>query len=248
MKKTMLFNSLSPRDLDNAHIFFNHIPKTGGTSLFELFADAYGPEKCFRHSNRDGKTGKHSPPIASLSDEQLVGYRFIGGHIPFSAAGRLKALGRKVYHVTVLRDPVERIVSDYHFNRERGAADLKAKALEMSLDDYVKFKLADQNSRLVHNGQCWFISDSREFQQSARNIDEHFLFACTIDQLDQMQFALADFTGRPIAAPKHRNRAKRSADEELSPATRAALRAASVADLRLMEHVEQQFSKAVVYS
>jgi len=243
----MLFNSLSPRDLDNAHIFFNHIPKTGGTSLFELFADAYGHDKCFRHSNRNGKTGKHSPPISALSDEQLVRYRFIGGHVPFSAARRLKALGRKVYHVAVLRDPVERIVSDYHFNREKGAEALKAKALDMSLDDYAKFKLADQNSRLVHNGQCWFISDTRDFQQSARNIDEHFLLACTIDQLDQMQYTLADFIGRPIAAPKHRNRVKRARDEELSPAVRSALRAASVADLRLIDHVQENFASAVLY-
>lgn len=240
----MLINSLTKTDLDDAYILFNHIPKTGGTSLIDLFKGVFGEDKCFRHRGRSARTGKTNPAIASLSDEELLSYRFIAGHFAFSAGDRLKKLGRKVFHITVVRDPVERLVSDYYFNQQQGRPDLREKALSMSIDAYAVEKLTDPESKMVNNGQCWFVCDSRSFAPAARNIDDKFLVACTNNQLDEMQGMLRSLLGLPPEPPLRSNTTKAKKASGLTPNIEALLRKSSEDDTKLVEFVRERFEAA----
>jgi hypothetical protein len=81
-----------------------HIPQTAGTALTEAFQQAYGDRL-------------RVYPIRYESEYGQIGYsefNFFGGHIGFKIASEV---GGDL--ITVLRDPVDRYVSDYFFLRQQ---------------------------------------------------------------------------------------------------------------------------------
>lgn len=85
-----------------------HIPKTAGMTLRAVIRRNYPPRTVWEVS-RD--TEPLVPP------EHVAEARVIAGHIPFGAE---RALGISADRITILRHPIERLVSFYHYVRRRG--------------------------------------------------------------------------------------------------------------------------------
>jgi hypothetical protein len=108
---------------------FNHIPKTGGISFLEI---------C-RYNLAASEVSPHL-----VEDEALLGpseryerYRLIAGHFSIPAHARFSA-GR--YSMTLLRDPIRRIVSTYTFWRAVPEINpLTAKAKELPFSGFVRY-------------------------------------------------------------------------------------------------------------
>ena len=101
---------LTRDDLLTSKIVFNHVSKAGGSSVLGFFGKVFGQDKCFRHQARDSKTGKFSPPIQDVPEEELNTYRFVAGHFDF---GNHRRLGGRALYVGTMRDPIERVISDF---------------------------------------------------------------------------------------------------------------------------------------
>lgn len=86
---------------------FVHIPKTGGTSLKNYLDQFFDNEKICPFDQ--------STELHKTTSEQLAGYDFIRGHINGHIAYRL--LKDRYNYVTVIRHPVERVISNYFFHR-----------------------------------------------------------------------------------------------------------------------------------
>lgn len=110
-----------------SRIIHLHVPKTAGTALRTAFHKKFeGKLRIFKEWSE--------PKYAGINPED---YDFYSGHIGFATASRLKG-----DIVTVLRHPVDRFVSVYHFWRQlhRTGKEMSANtewAAKYSLDDFV---------------------------------------------------------------------------------------------------------------
>ncbi len=111
------------------HYIFNHIPKTGGTSLLEICHHNLAASVVSPHLTEDEAL------LAPV--EPLERYRLIAGH--FSVLAQVR-FSRERYSMTLLRHPIRRILSTYTFWRavpEINPATSKAK--ELSLNGFVRY-------------------------------------------------------------------------------------------------------------
>jgi hypothetical protein len=96
-------------------LFFMHIMKTGGFSLATQLFQQYEPESVYGgfgppQTNPITATYRYlNPrPLAHLHDGCSSRLQVVAGHFPFAARS---LLGEDVVTVTILRDPVERVIS-----------------------------------------------------------------------------------------------------------------------------------------
>jgi hypothetical protein len=84
-------------------LVFLHLPKTGGTTLRHYFAAHFTPEEICpeRHTN-----------LRDYSVDELRQWRFFSGHFN---ADEIRRIPRPLFVVTVLRDPIERLLSLYYY-------------------------------------------------------------------------------------------------------------------------------------
>lgn len=101
-------------------LIFVHLPKTAGSSLTAILEQQYPPERSYStsfnaHHPHGSLSGFHA-----LSPEQLAQIDFLYGHMPY---GLHEKLPRPAEYITMLRDPVRRVVSNYFFEgREPSSA------------------------------------------------------------------------------------------------------------------------------
>lgn len=118
---------------------FIHIPKTGGTTIVDTLKKQIYFEKFVRlNPTRD----THPKDFLASAPEYLKQViqnnnkaKVTGGHIPFGALSSLEDPSR---YFTVLRDPVERVTSEYYFMKQLGyyhQRDINSE--ELSLKDYL---------------------------------------------------------------------------------------------------------------
>lgn len=101
---------------DSRPVFFIHLMKTGGTTLFEHFKTIHSVDEVWPHTDLDFSYDgprlrvRHHLSldyVASLPPERRATIRFYGGHLPYVA----RHLLGDVTTLTLLRDPVDRTVS-----------------------------------------------------------------------------------------------------------------------------------------
>ncbi|MBW6399510.1 sulfotransferase family protein [Roseomonas sp. HJA6] len=84
-------------------LVFLHLPKTGGTTLHHHFSQAFAPEEiCPERFSR----------LDRFTTEELGRFRYFSGHFNYE---QLRMIPGPLFTVTVMRDPVERILSTYYF-------------------------------------------------------------------------------------------------------------------------------------
>ena len=117
-------------------IVFLHLPRTGGTALVKDIFFAHFPRSRWCHVNYapDMKplSGAHDPLAWPAWRRKRVG--FLAGHMPFGLARHFP--GRSEY-ITLVRDPISRTVSDYHFCRKNPSNPAYEAATALSLQEFV---------------------------------------------------------------------------------------------------------------
>lgn len=184
-------------------ILFNHVPKAGGTSLIHFFTEIFGAERVFRHKARDSRTDTYSPGIETLSRDELSKYRFFAGHFEY---GHHRLFDCPVRYLGVVREPMERAFSHYHFLRKHGPRNLREQALSMSFEEYLAFRLRLKDNPMVSSAQIRILTGQSDLEQAKKIVAREYIGCCTIAQLDDMQRSLARYYGRPDLSPRNVNK------------------------------------------
>jgi hypothetical protein len=134
-------------------LIFLHIPKTAGTTLKTIIGRQYQPfeiAKCYYHAPGRTLAGALDR-LRSFSPEQAAGIRIIVGHVGY---GLHEHLGWPSDYFTMLREPVERVISSYYQTRRARNDSLKNEAQRLSLRDFVASGLRTA----LDNGQTRMLS------------------------------------------------------------------------------------------
>ncbi len=91
-----------------APLIFIHIPKAAGSTLQEIIVRHYQGSRGFRFTGDRNRLAT----FKTLTQEERDGFDLLQGHVHF---GLHELLSRPATYTTMLRDPVDRIVSHYHF-------------------------------------------------------------------------------------------------------------------------------------
>lgn len=144
----------------NERLYFLHIPKTGGTTLFSWLRGHFAPsEVC---------PAMEPEQLLVRPTESLDGYRLFGWHYGLHL---LRLLDERPLMITLLRDPLSRSVSHFVDIRARPRHPLFARARGWTFEQFV---MSDAGASELLNLQCRFLAldsyerDFREHQRLAR--------------------------------------------------------------------------------
>jgi hypothetical protein len=225
---------------------FDHIPKTGGTSIAAVIAEAMGetarlPESTYPHHVIIGAAGPR---------------RFISAHIWFYAGENLVS---GWYYATLLRDPVDRFLSQYHFQRQHrelvlsGAIDevVTVAAVHQDLGTYLDDTSSDIRRSYTNIQACHFaarlcerpheLSESQLLEAALTSLEDYDLVG-VYNEIQGFADSYCRALGRPERAlPRLNLTRERSFEPELSPGIREKLRAANAVDFALLDWAHKRF-------
>jgi hypothetical protein len=187
-------------------LFYMHLPKTGGTTLISLLDDHFATsEICPEQIEEKFKL---------LSYTDLAGYRLIRGHFGYDL---YKSLPKKPIYLTMLRDPILRVISLYEFSKRNLNNDLISNGLEdersiksNSYLDLTHFVRSEDNRLSVENNQTRYIlanpydpleglTDKEILEIAKKRISEEFLFFGLLEKYDEsLQLLTYTFGWPPI--------------------------------------------------
>jgi hypothetical protein len=230
-------------------LYFSHIPKTAGMTFRTIVEDQFhADEICPATLNAQ---------LAKLSPEALRHYRLFRGHLGFIDLPSL--LGEKqIINVTVLREPVARVISHYEYIRRMPGDPHYAAVKDMTLEEFSQKLTA---GKVGKNIQTYHVAKTLKFDldaltpletlETAKYSLDRFAFVGLVERFQDSLFLLSYIFGwKPILNSRKENAAKsKKGLDELSASTIEVLQANTALDADLYSYAkeifEQRFSQMV---
>lgn len=224
-------------------VLFLHIPKTAGTALRTVLADALPPdERAFVYGVGALPGGITEGELAAMPAEQKAALRLVFGHFHF---GLHRQMHQDARYVTMLRDPVDRIVSLYG-EYERNRPDLIAGA---NLEEWVfggtSLQTDNEMVRYVtgRRGVPYGGTSDDMLKEAIDNINQYFADVLFDDDMVGACQRLASLLERPIHPPQRVNAAPQ---RPFAPAeTRARIAELNRYDTALYDYARSRFGPAL---
>lgn len=222
-------------------LLISHIPKTAGTSLRRL-VEQHEPDAVFVY---DGQLQLRNPDLNFLAAfRRGITPRVVMGHFSYGAH---RLLGTEPRYVTIVRDPIARVISLYEHQKSlpdsRWAKDF---ASGLTLRDFVE----SARTEMTNNHMCrviagvapdagTLINDRWLLDNAIDNVRRHYLLVGRQEDLPNFVKALGNLQGWPEVAVPVLNAAELP-PPKLDPQTRAVIVERNALDLELYETVASQ--------
>jgi hypothetical protein len=227
---------------------FLHIPKTAGVTLYHVIERQYRPEDMHRIVG----TPWGFEDFTKLSQARRAEIRLLTGHIQF---GVHLQLPRPAVYFTLLREPVDRVISYFEYIRRRPEDyfyDLVA-SNNLDLKGFIQSKadvMMDNHQTRILAG-CWYDLEfgectEAELEAAKTNLREHFAVVGLTERFDETLLLLKRAFGwrnvfytRANVAPR---RLKRS---DLPPDTLDVIAQVNWLDVELYRYATALFEERV---
>ena len=174
-------------------LIFLHVPKAAGSSFVKILHSNYSESVRFDVS-AGGRYVDNLEILREMSPARKDELRVVYGHLPF---GVHELLPQQSQYISILRNPIDRIVSHYYFVREQPKHYLHSAVVgqNLSLAEYVQSGLSGE----LTNGMTRLLSgrpsqDSlrghdpcteEDFFAAVRHIHHHFSAVGIVEQYDR---------------------------------------------------------------
>ena len=180
-------------------IIFIHIPKTGGSTFHSILNMQY------KHSEIYNVFGgrMNDPEISkfiAMSSINKLDIKLLKGHMPFGLHDNLPG---KCRYISFVRNPVERVISQYFYIKNNKNNPKHTELIEKKMD--IKEFVSSGFVTGMNNGQCRFLTgdiDRLPFNQCdglldevMDNIEKHFLWLGIVERFDESVLVLSSVLG-----------------------------------------------------
>ncbi|MBD1381913.1 sulfotransferase family 2 domain-containing protein [Metabacillus arenae] len=168
--------------LEEKVAIFVHIPKTAGSTLRRILKKQYDPsEICF--ANKEEMKEK----LTNFSKEELEKLKCINGHICFGIHEYLS--NRPYVYYTMLRDPVEQVISEYYYILRKPNNMAHNKVKNMSFEEFI---YSDEFKGHTSNRQTCFISGEpkKDLSKAKENLMKHFSIVGITEMFEESVFLI----------------------------------------------------------
>jgi len=234
---------------------FLHIPKTAGTTLRTILSLQFWPNHV-QTMYSQGKHRERADRLVRLANDQPNRVRVITGHIGY---GIHSLLPRRVDYITVVRDPVARVISMYEHIRRSAQHPYYKDVQTMTLVDYVESEIDESASnsqtrflssvKLTHElagiddmGGSGMMSNEEMLAEAKRNVSDNILVTGLTERFDESLLLLREHLGWKRLYYAQMNRRRRATN--VAPPTvleREAVLRRNELDSRLYDHAQDHF-------
>lgn len=224
-------------------VVFIHIPKTGGMTLYSMIRDIYKPSELHKINPAMESIEKYKHLSQDCRDKLKVIY----GHMDYRIHELLPPNSR---YVTLMRNPVERVISHYHYVRRTANDPLRELAMRSSLDDWVE----RCNLLEMDNGQTRRLSGSKDsvrfgecsmgmLDRARHNVQQNFALVGITERFDETYGLMSKLFEWPIKNYLPRNVAQQRLNiKEIPVRTIRLIEKFNALDMDLYEHAMRLFA------
>ena len=243
-------------DMSSVPAIFVHIPKTGGSTLRDIVRRQYGGIdhvlglRAFTQEDLRMRLMEELEAWNASSAESTNELRAVSGHFIFGAH---RYLPDTFQYITVLREPIDRVISDFYYVRRTPTHDLYDPVVtkNYTLEDYVTSGVTIyarnlQTRMLAGKGRDVSIDESSEqmLDQAIRNAKNYFSVIGLTDQFDESLILMQRRLGWTLPLYMTRNRTKkRPKRNEVTASTRAVIQRYNALDVALYEYALQRLGE-----
>lgn len=218
-------------------IVFLHIPRTGGVTMVNILCRQY---------NKVWRIGEYE--LANKFAAIAGRFECIAGHIPYGVHRLIP--DTEVWYVTMLREPAERVASNYFWCRNRDGwkkEGLKAIADKLPLAEFAKRSMAE-----LDNLQTRYLAGMQisypigmpvteyDFDRALLNLEKLAVVGITEAYAESAR-RFADVLDWEEEIPKDIGASNTSSRSSISPLTRKIVRERNRFDQRLYDWVKERY-------
>lgn len=227
-------------------LIFLHLPKAGGMTLHRILERRYPHSRIYTFDGR--KPLESVARFEALPETERARYRLLKGHVLF---GLHRAVPNPSTYITLLRDPVERVISQYYYAKSRPEHYLYARLNQegMSLYEYAARRttpeISNQQTSLLAglSTRKWDTMPTQDtLRQAQENLKTHFRVVGLTEQFDTSLLLLKRAFGWGMPFYLRENvTSEKPKGAEIEPRARELLAELNALDLELYAFARELF-------
>jgi len=219
--------------MKNTKVFFYHIPKCAGMSIWHYLWDIYGSKNVLQVGIK-----KDVEKFQNTSRANLERYSAIGGHHWLSTYREKLDDLDGYFKITTLRDPIDRIISSYNFIKN---FEIHAKHEEVKKTAFEDFAISE-----MPNMQTRLLTGTTDYQKAIELLDGWFDYYAASDQVNHLLRVLSEHLEVPFKQDRHENISKKEIGKDtIDPAFLRQIEERHQADIDLYRYVQERKIEAL---